>query len=220
MAAIFDMDGLLFDTDPRLWLESMTEVAQHYGIDVSPDLLKFTRGLRIYEVTEFWARRFQFSDPALPRTIAEGIIDNIIERSMRKGKIMPGVSSLLEDLSAHKVKMGVATSSPMRMCARLLQHFELHHFFDAVVSADSCTAGKPHPEVYLQCAQQLGVPAFECVAFEDSVNGMVAAKAARMKLVAVPEPQQKDNPAFGLADLLLNNLKEMKSSDYFQLIEQ
>lgn len=220
MAAIFDMDGLLFDTDPKLWLESMEEVAHHYNIEVSTDLLKHTRGLRIYEVTEFWSRKFDFADQNISRKIAEDIVDNIIERSIFKGKVMPGVLNLLEDLSLQNIKMGVATSSPKRMCDRLLEHFNIRAYFEAVTSADSCMVGKPHPEVYLQCADSLATPSFNCVAFEDSVNGMIAAKAARMQVVVVPEPQQKASPKFGLADLLLNDLTEFSSQDYYKLLEK
>lgn len=219
MAAIFDMDGLLFDTDPHLWVESMYEVAHGNGIAITKELLKYTKGLRIYEVTEFWNERFGWNDTQRARHLAEDVLDNIIARTIAKGRIMPGVFPLLEELQINKVAMGIATSSPERMVKALLQHFDLAHYFQSINTADNCTAGKPHPEVYLRCAAALGTLPWRCVAFEDSINGMVAAKAARMLLVAVPEPQQFDNPKFGLADMLIPSLEQCSFADYVRLLE-
>ncbi|RQO31891.1 hexitol phosphatase HxpB [Taibaiella sp. KBW10] len=219
MAAIFDMDGLLFDTDPVLWVESMYEVAKAHGIDISTDLLRHTKGLRIYEVTEFWNERFGWHDAARAQMIAEDIIDDIIARTIRKGKIMPGVLPLLEDFTQHQVHLGVATSSPARMVHQLLDHFALSTYFKAICSADTCVQGKPHPEVYLQCASALNALPWKCVAFEDSVNGMIAAKAARMILVAVPERTQINSSKFGLADQVLSSLEDFSYADYIRLLE-
>lgn len=220
MAAIFDMDGLLFDTDPVLWVESMYEVARNHGVEISTELLRYTKGLRIYEVTSFWNERFGWNDAARAQVIAEDVIDDIIARTIRKGKIMPGVLTLLEALQQQQVSLGVATSSPARMATRLLDHFGLNHYFTAVCSADTCVQGKPHPEVYLQCATALNALPWKCVAFEDSVNGMVAAKAARMLLVAVPEQSQQSSPRFGLADMLLPSLESFSYTDYIELLER
>lgn len=218
MAAIFDMDGLLFDTDPVLWVESMYEVAHANGVAISKDLLRYTKGLRIYEVTEFWNERFGWQDSRRAQHLAEEVIDNIIARTIQKGQIMPGVLPLLEDLRQQDVVMGVATSSPARMVKALLQHFQLEAYFKTINSADTCVQGKPHPEVYLQCAAALNTLPWRCVAFEDSVNGMIAAKAARMQLVAVPEAGQLDNPKFGLADKLISDLGMFSYADYLQLL--
>jgi sugar-phosphatase len=219
MAAIFDMDGLLFDTDPHLWVESMHEVAHDNGVAITKELLKYTKGLRIYEVTEFWNERFGWKDSNKARQLAEDVLDNIIARTIAKGRIMPGVYPLLEELKMNSVPMGVATSSPARMVKALLQHFGLEDYFQSVNTADNCVVGKPHPEVYLQCAAALNTLPWRCVAFEDSINGMVAAKAARMLLVAVPEPQQFDNPKFGLADLLIPSLEQFSFADYVRLLD-
>lgn len=218
MAAIFDMDGLLFNTDPVIWVESMQEVAAQYQVDVTTELLQHTKGLRIYEVTEFWNEHFQWNDSSKSLEIAENIVDAVLSNSYKKGKVMPGVIPLLEDLQRAKVSLGVATSSPERLCTELLSFFNLSSYFSVVSTADTCISGKPHPEVYLQCAAKLEVLPWKCVAFEDSVNGMVAAKAARMKAVVVPANHQINDLAFGLADRKLASLCDFSYEDYAQLL--
>lgn len=215
-AAIFDMDGLLLDTEP-LWGRSMLKIAQHYQIPISPDHFKYTTGLRIYEVTEYWADRFPWPGDASPKQIAEDILDDIIALSKTEGGVMPGALSCLQWLQSRNIKTGLATSSPMRMIRELIPYFHLEPYFEMMLSADTALAGKPHPEVYLQCAHALNMPAWECVALEDSVNGMVSAKAARMKVVVVPEAARYDDPRFGLADLKLHSLEAFDERAWQQL---
>ena len=220
MAAIFDMDGLLINTDPVIWVESMHEVAAQYQVDVTTELLQHTKGLRIYEVTEFWNEHFQWNDSAKSEEIAENIVDAVLANSYKKGKVMPGVIALLEDLRKAEIPLGVATSSPERLCSQLLSFFNLSSYFSVVSTADTCISGKPHPEVYLQCASKLSVLPWKCVAFEDSVNGMIAAKAARMKAVVVPANHQMNDSKFGLADQKVASLLEFNVDDYIQLLSQ
>ena len=208
MAAIFDMDGLLLDTEP-LWGESMLQVATHYQVPIGADFFKHTTGLRIYEVTEFWKEKFPWPGEASANQLAEDVLDDIIARSKLHGRIMPGALELLQWLRSKNIKVGLATSSPTRMLQALISHFGLNEYFHTLTSADTALFGKPHPEVYLQCAHALAVNPWNCVALEDSVNGMISAKAARMKVIVVPEEARYDDPKFGLADVKLHSLEDM-----------
>jgi HAD superfamily hydrolase (TIGR01509 family) len=206
-AAIFDMDGLLLDTEP-LWGESMLAIAGHYQIPVTLQQFRHTTGLRIFEVTRFWQEKFPWPGNVDADTIANDILDDIIARSKEKGRVMPGVVECLHWLRAQGVLIGLATSSPMRMVDALIGHFNLSDFFDVMHSADAANFGKPHPEVYLQCAEALHIAPYNSVAFEDSLNGVIAGKAARMKVVAVPEAAKLTDPRFAIADLKLASLAE------------
>ena len=208
MAAIFDMDGLLLDTEP-LWGQSMQEVAAHYQVPITYGDFKHTTGLRIYEVTAFWAERFPWPGNATSQQIADDILDNIIAKARQYGRVMPGALCCLQWMQQNGIKTGLATSSPMRMLNTLIDHFKLREYFSALISADSALFGKPHPEVFLQCAHALNAPAHHCIGLEDSVNGMVAAKAARMKVIVVPEAEKYEDKRFGLADLKLGSLEEL-----------
>lgn len=216
MAAIFDMDGLLLDTEP-LWGVSMLKVAEHYQVPVGPDFFKFTTGLRIYEVTEFWKEKFPWPGEASARQVAEDILDDIIALSKKEGDVMPGALQSLQWLRSNKIQVGLATSSPTRMLDALIDHFGLRTYFDVLTSADTAIFGKPHPEVYMQCAHALNEATWDCVALEDSVNGMISAKAARMKVIVVPEEARFNDPRFGLAEVKLHSLEAFNAKVWQQL---
>ncbi len=216
MAAIFDMDGLLLDTEP-LWGVSMLKIATHYQVPVGPDFFKYTTGLRIYEVTEFWKEKFGWPGDTTAKQVAEDILDDIIALSKSDGAVMPGAEACLQWLSANNIKIGLATSSPTRMLNDLIDHFGLRNYFAVLTSADTALFGKPHPEVYLQCAHALNEAPWNCVALEDSVNGMISGKAARMKVIVVPEEARYDDPRFGLADKKLHSLEEFTAATWQDL---
>jgi sugar-phosphatase len=212
---LFDMDGLLLDTEP-LWSVSMARIAQKHNIPVAGERFKETTGLRIYEVTEYWAVKYPWSGSS-PKEVADEILDDIIESSRIHGSILSGVEQTLQLLKANNYKTGLASSSPSRMIQALTEHFNIQHYFDCITSADAVTLGKPHPAVFLHCAEQLQSKAIECVVLEDSINGLIAGKAARMKVIVVPDALHFDDPRFALADLKLNSLEAFELSILGQL---
>lgn len=202
---LFDMDGLLLDTEP-LWGQSMRRVAARHNIQISPGRFKDTTGLRIYEVCDHWAMHFPWQGKS-SAGVAEEILDDIISLSRAEGRIMAGVNGLLDLLDAGGYKIGLASSSPLRMIEALTDHFGIRNRFHTIVSADAVELGKPHPAVFLHCAQLLDARVHECVVLEDSVNGVIAGKAARMKVIAVPDPVHFDDPRFTIADQKLASLE-------------
>jgi mannitol-1-/sugar-/sorbitol-6-/2-deoxyglucose-6-phosphatase len=203
---IFDMDGLLLDTEP-LWGESMLRVAEKHGIPITYRQFKETTGLRIHEVTEYWASKYPWKG-ASSVAVADEILDDIIDNSIRNATVMPGVSKSLDLLTANGFKIGLASSSPMRMIAVLVDHFKLTPYFHNISSADATDFGKPHPAVFLYCAHALGSAPGSCLVLEDSVNGMIAGKAARMKVAVVPDPHVFGDPRFAIADAKLVSLDD------------
>lgn len=202
---IFDMDGLLLDTE-NLWGESMFRVAKKHKIDIDMERMRETTGLRIYEVTEHWSRHFPW-EGMTAQEVAEEILDDIISLSKESGKVMAGVVALLEMLEANDFKIGLASSSPTRMINALVEHFGIKHHFKAIVSADVVDMGKPHPAVFLRCAEELESLPHECLVLEDSVNGIIAGKAARMKVIAVPDLLHFDDPRLSIADGKVKSLE-------------
>jgi len=212
---IFDMDGLLIDSEP-LWYEAMLEVFEKQGVSLTKELASKTTGLRTIEVVHFWHRYFNWKNVS-QEIIADEIIDRVIDKILNTATLMPGTLDILYFFKEKNVKMGLASSSPMRLIKAALQRFELESFFDGLYSAEYEDYGKPHPAVYLSCARELGANPLSCLAFEDSVNGMIAAKAARMKVVAVPEPHNFSNPKYVLADLQLSSLADFTELHWQQL---
>lgn len=200
------MDGLLLDTEP-LWGKSMLQVAEKHRIPITAQRFKETTGLRIYEVTDHWAIHYPWEGRS-SKEVAEEILDEIIASSKSHATVMRGVEQTLQLLRKHKFKIGLASSSPARMIHELVDHFGITHYFDVITSADVVDLGKPHPAVFLHCAAELGSRPNQCVVLEDSVNGMIAGKAARMKVIAIPEEIHFDDPRFSIADARLRSMED------------
>jgi mannitol-1-/sugar-/sorbitol-6-/2-deoxyglucose-6-phosphatase len=204
---LFDMDGLLLDTEP-LWGESMLRVAEKHKIPITRKKFKETTGLRIYEVTDHWAIHYPWEGKS-SKEVADEILDDIIASSKTSGRVLDGVEAALKLLRKHHYKIGLASSSPKHMIDQLVDHFELTKYFDEITSADAVELGKPHPAVFLHCAAALGATPNECLVLEDSVNGMIAGKAARMKVIVIPDELHFDDPRFSLADAKLKSLEDL-----------
>ena len=112
----------------------------------------------------------------------------------------------------HRSRINLASSSSSRIIQAALKKLNLTDTFVQVYSAESEILGKPHPGVYLTTAKKLGLPPQSCLALEDSLNGVLAAKAAQMQCIAIPEASQQDNPKFAIADCILKSLEDLNDS--------
>ena len=212
LAAIFDMDGLLIDSEP-LWNRAELEVLESLGVDISrrdelPDLL----GLRIDLVVDLWFAQQPWRGPDRAEGTAS-IIRRAIQLVEESRPLLPGVREAVALCKAEGLKIGLASASPLHMLEKVLEMFELRDQFDALASAEHLPYSKPHPQVYLDCAAKLGVAPMSCVALEDSVNGMIASKAARMRSIVVPEAENSRDPRFVLADVKLASLQQLTVAD-------
>ncbi|MER2908042.1 hexitol phosphatase HxpB [Morganella morganii] len=210
-AAVFDMDGLLIDSEP-FWLQSENQVFSSIGLDMSlrdklPDLL----GLRIDQVVELWYQVSPWQTPSKEEVI-QRIIDSTIAMVKKERPLLPGVEHALSLCQSLGLKIALASASPLYMLESVLEMFNIRHYFDAVVSAGDLPYSKPHPQVYLNAAEALGVPPVQCVALEDSVNGMIACKAARMRSIVVPSAEMAADPRWSLADYRLSSLSELTAA--------
>lgn len=203
-AVIFDMDGVLIDSEP-FWQESEIETFGRAGLALTRELCLQTMGLRVDEVVEYWRRRRDF-DGAPAGALEDSIIGGVVERILSKGEAREGVAEALEFFRGRGVRVALASSSAYRLIRAVTERLGFAEEFDCVYSAEEEEYGKPHPGVYLTTARKLGVAPTECLAIEDSFNGVLAAKAARMKCVAVPEPGQRQDSRFCIADLVLDSL--------------
>jgi len=201
---IFDMDGLLIDSEP-LWKEAADSLLNTYGKQLTLQEYAVTTGLRTREFLEHWFRHFNL--PAEELADAEKkIIDEVIGLVKEKGRPMPGVAHILNFFLQHRFKIGLATSSPPRLVDVVIDLLGIRSHLQAITSAEKLAYGKPHPEVYLNCAAALGASPAECICFEDSFNGMIAAKAAKMKCVVVPAIHDSKKPVWEAADLKISTL--------------
>ena len=214
-AVIFDLDGLLIDSEP-LWQEAEILIFKRVNIILTPDLCLRTKGLRIDEVVDYWYQRYPWKNLA-KQEVEELIVAKLIELIHLKGKPLAGVESAIAFIQQQPVKIALASSSASIIIQAALQKLNLTDVFVRVYSAESEALGKPHPGVYLTTAKQIDVLPQHCLALEDSLNGVLAAKAARMKCIAIPEPLQYNNPQFAIADRILKSLEELDFKVWHEL---
>lgn len=208
-AVIFDMDGLLINSEP-LWQEAEILVFDRVGINLTRELCQQTQGLRIDEVVEYWYTRHPWTN-LTKLEVEKSIVNKVIELIQLKGEPLPGVEQAIALVRRKNVKIALASSSSMRIIQAALQKLGLSETFTEVYSAESEVLGKPHPGVYLTTAKKLDIPPQLCLALEDSLNGVLAAKAARMKCIAIPEAIQQNNPKFAIAERVLQSLEELNN---------
>jgi HAD superfamily hydrolase (TIGR01509 family) len=201
---IFDMDGLLIDSEP-CWQEAGMETLLQFNATLSPIQYHHTTGLRTREWLDYWFGHFGIGKERIPAAEA-ALHQHVIERIKTKANPLPGVHEIIAFFKARKFRVGLATSSPLSLVNVVVEKLDLVGEFEAVASAEHLPYGKPHPQVYMDCAEALGVSPLQCLAFEDSFNGVIAAKAARMTCVAIPVSDQAHLPKWGAADLKLGSL--------------
>jgi HAD superfamily hydrolase (TIGR01509 family) len=206
-ALIFDMDGVLVDSEP-FWRRAEQESFALAGLELTEEDCLKTTGLRIDEVVEHWYRQFPWERPSKTE-IAEAIVRRVAELIRQEGALLPGADAALGLGPALGLRTALATSSPHAVIRAVLETFGLARHFEVVHSAQDEPNGKPHPGVYLTTAARLGVSPEACVAIEDSPNGVLAARAAGMKCVAVPLPELRDDPRLHSADVILDGLAQL-----------
>jgi mannitol-1-/sugar-/sorbitol-6-/2-deoxyglucose-6-phosphatase len=209
-AVIFDLDGLLIDSEP-LWQQAEILIFQQVNIVLTPQLCLQTKGLRIDEVVAYWYQRYPWTNLSL-QEIEDLIVAKVIELIQLQGEPLPGIADVVSFVQQKQVKIALASSSSTIIIQAALQRLNLTDKFIQIYSAESEPLGKPHPGVYLTTASKLNVFPQECLALEDSLNGVLAAKAAQMKCIAIPEPLQYYNPKFAIADVILKSLEEFNEN--------
>lgn len=207
-AVIFDMDGVLVDSEP-LWHLAEIEAFGAVGLPLSPSDCLETTGLRVDAVVDYWfARRSWDGTPR--EAVTAAIIGRMARLLSEHAVAMPGAVEAVRFLQSHDLPLAVASSSPRVLIDAVTSRLGLHDAFAIVRSAEGEPYGKPHPAVYLSTAAALGVDPRGCVAIEDSGNGIRSAVAAGMYTIAVPD-QPVVPEALSLANVVLGSLWELPS---------
>jgi sugar-phosphatase len=214
--AIFDMDGLLIDSEP-LWYEAALESLAKFNIQINHQEYYASTGLRTKEFLEYWLGKFNIDLSRLPETEID-ITNRVINKVFEKGMIMPGVEAAIQLADQHQLKIGLASSSPLSLINAVLEKTGLSDKFSVTCSAEHLPYGKPHPQVFIDCAIALNSKPVECICFEDSFNGLLAAKAARMKCIVVPHPDQLHAEKWNIAELKLSSLEHLQRENFSALL--
>jgi sugar-phosphatase len=207
-AIIFDMDGLLVDSEPY-WKIAEKICFGKLGLTLTDELLRQVMGFRLTEVVEHWYNYQPWGEKNFEAVEAD-VLETVKQLIIENANALPGVIQTLELCKNNGYKIALASSSAMSLINVVVDKLNIRHYFDLLVSAEFEPYGKPHPSVFLTTAKKLNVLPTECLVFEDSVNGMIAAKAARMKCFVVPELEKQEELYWQLANFKLVSLEEFK----------
>jgi HAD superfamily hydrolase (TIGR01509 family) len=215
-AALFDLDGLLVDSEP-LWHEAEISVLGSYGVPLTVEMCRETKGRYVSEAVQHWHDRYPWDPPDFPKVVSE-ILDALDELVSTRLELKAGVQHALGECTERGLRLAVASSSPLRIIVAALERFGLDGIFEAACSAEHEAAGKPDPAVFLTAGQLLGATPGACVVFEDSVAGIRAAKSAGMLCVAVPEVRSsRDEAGLAVADVVLDSLEGLNEEVWARL---
>lgn len=203
------MDGVIIDSEP-LWREAEKITFKTVGLDFTDDMCRETMGMRLYEVVEYWYDKLGWEGKSLKQIEIE-LLATVTDLIIEKGEAMEGVHSSLNYFNSKGLKLALASSSAMSLITTVLNKLDISSYFELVNSAEHLDFGKPHPMVFIKTAQELNVKPVNCLVIEDSFNGLIAAKAALMKTIVVPDKENWDNPNFNIADFNLTSLTQINS---------
>lgn len=214
-AVILDMDGILIDSE-HYWQQTERAIFGKLGIDLTDQLLVQTRGLRTEEMVAHWSARFSL-DGIEPETLMKQYDQRMVETMKREVPLMEGARELIGMFREMELPLALATCSSQAHIDAVMEKHALGESFDFLVSAAVGMPGKPHPEVYLRTAEMLEVDPTRCLAFEDSFFGVISAKSARMKVVAMPDRSEYNQERFGAADLKIRSLTAFNRESFEKL---
>jgi len=208
-AVIFDLDGVLADSEPW-WNEIDAKLLAQYGVKYRGEYHRNVLGVSYRLAVEFFKKAFGLSASTDELIQRRGEIAT--EFFANRVGLFPSAKEILQELRRMNLRLAVATSSVSASARPFLDRHQLTAFFDLIVTGDEIEHGKPHPDIYLRAAAKLDVAADACLVIEDALAGIAAAKAAKMRVAAIPDRRFVDPHEYEKeADYLLGSLSEIPS---------
>ena len=208
-AVIFDLDGVLADSEPW-WNEIDAKLLAQYGVRYRGEYHRNVLGVSYRLAVEFFKKAFGLSVSTDELIQRRGEIAT--EFFANRVGLFPSAKEVLQELRRMNLRLAVATSSVSASARPFLDRHQLTAFFDVIVTGDEIEHGKPHPDIYLRAAAKLNVAADACLVIEDALAGIAAAKAAKMRVAAIPDRRFVDPHEYEKeADYLLGSLSEIPS---------
>ena len=206
-AVIFDLDGLLIDSE-RIGIEIAVATAERMKLPITREVVLATIGIT-NEDTRRHYRKFVLDEEVLSEFFREE--GKVFSQTVQEGKmpLKKGAARLLEHISTKGIRMAIASSSSRRYIENVLRPQDVLKYFSVIISSDDISRGKPDPETFLKAAESLGERPGDCLVLEDSLNGLLAAKAGRFDCAVVPDLIEFDEDQKRTADYFLTDLEEV-----------
>ncbi|MBP5667940.1 MAG: hexitol phosphatase HxpB [Salinivirgaceae bacterium] len=214
-SVIFDMDGLIVDSEP-FWRMAERTVFGSRGIELSEEQCRSTTGMRLDNVVAHWDTIYPGHITDKRQTASE-ILAEVTRLVTTYAEPMPGVHQAAQLFAKRGCTMALASASAMSLINAVLDKLCVRQYFNVIQSAENVKYGKPHPEIFLTTAASLGAKPEECLVLEDSIFGVIAGKAASMKVIAVPDKELAGRREYGVADAVLHSLTEIDEELFNQL---
>jgi HAD superfamily hydrolase (TIGR01509 family) len=206
-AVTFDLDGVLADSEPW-WKQIDAKLLAEHGVNYRGEYHRNVLGVSYRLAVEFYKNALHISASVeeLMRRRGEIAADFFTNRV----GLFPSAKATLEQLREMKLHLAVGTSSVSASACPFLERTGIRSFFSVVVTGDEVQQGKPHPDIYLRAAKKLGISSEACLVIEDALSGIVAAKAANMRVAAIPDTRFVDPGEYETkADYVLGSLSEI-----------
>ena len=189
-AAILDMDGTMLDTE-KIYMIYWIKAANYYGYDMKPEHVLGIRSLAAKFASEKFKSYFGPDCDYYKIREKRKELMNVYfaENGLEKKK---GLDEFLEHITSRGYKVAVATATDYERTSKYMKQLDIDKYFDKIVCANMVPCGKPAPDIYLEAAKQLGLRPDECIALEDSPNGVLSANKAGCKVIMVPDLDQPD----------------------------
>lgn len=211
LAVIFDMDGLIFDTE-KLFYVANKEVAQRRGKNFTLEIMRKMMGQKSLDAIEIMIKELGINED--PQKVLDERTDIYVSLLKTVSQPMPGLFPLLDLLEKNNIRKCIATASRKEWVKILFDRFDLKNKFEFIITGEEVEFGKPNPAIYLKAVERLNLPASICVALEDAENGIKSAKAAGCMAIAVPNEFTKGHD-FSEADLIVSSLEDKKLENCF-----
>lgn len=211
-AVIFDLDGSLVDS-MWMWQAIDIEYLGKFGIPIPKNLQEEIGGKSFSETAVYFKERFKLPDTL--QQIKDDWNRMAWDKYTHEVPLKDGVTEILEYCKAYNIRMGIATSNSRELVDNIVSVHQLGQYISCIVTGCEVAKGKPAPDVYLAVAEELGVKPEECLVFEDIVEGIMAGKAAGMKVCAVYDKnsEQQDEEKRRLADYYTYEFRELIAED-------
>lgn len=206
-AVIFDMDGLMIDTEP-IQSQAFAAVLRAYGKEPSINANGLVHEVGVRGDRNFRAMKKKYNideDVLILRKKRRIAYEELLQNGVSP---LPGLLHLLHVLKQKKIKLAIASGSPRKHIMLILDHVKITDYFDVIISGEDVTEGKPNPECFIKASNQLKIPIQECLVLEDAESGIKGAKQIGMKTIAIPSSYTKHHE-FILADKICTSLEEI-----------
>ena len=201
------MDGLMFDTE-RLSTQAWEKAGRQMGYRIDEEIISQFRGTTPQASIRIFLQAF---GPSFDYSTARALRNQFLEQAIRDHglPVKPGLTELLATLETHDIPAAVASSSPMKTIRWYLSLADIERYFQAIITGEEAARSKPAPDCFLLASSRLNTPPESCLVLEDSANGLLAAQAAGMRSICIPDLTLPDQEILSHTEAVLPSLSEV-----------